>query len=118
VNGDDTQARLERMHASMEETYADIWQRYDEAVEAGNYAEVERIEEEADPYSVGIVRTVEILLAGGGPDFRLYAELNADNEVSDVYTIARWGGPKVRTEVYPDSALWRLAEVEAERAVL
>lgn len=113
MNDAETTARLKGMHEGIEARFAELFKIIDdEHDEDEGAAEQAREEVETSSYATTLERHVDILLAGGGPTYRLDVTLDEDGDPVKVVALASWAGPTITTEVYPDSALWRFAESE------
>lgn len=97
---------LAELVAGQEEYFKELFDRID------NDDPDEEARQEADEagYGLSIERHVLLTLAGGGPSHWLDVTLDDDGDVQDVVSITSWAGPQIRTEIYPDSGLWRWAE--------
>lgn len=69
------------------------------------------------PYSVVVTKTVRVLLAAGGPNIYLVAELGQRGEVTEVRVEGDWGTTEVVEKVRRGSPMWKAAEFFAEREV-
>lgn len=81
--------------------------------------------ESMEPLSVEVLKRIEILITCGGPDIRLFAEIDRDGDVVGMELHGRWGiGDIVTRHVYQGENLWDWAmyyieptlEVEQEKA--
>lgn len=113
------QARIAEELKNANAYIADTYQEMDRANKAEDYQKQEELEEGITPYGVSVVRTVRLVLSGGGPSSWLDVELEHEtNEPAQVtYHFADWfdhAEMLVAQEEAP--GLWRMAEQYAEIA--
>ena len=101
------------------DTYKDIvnmfhnWLRAyekDESKGGSDESREETIEEiESSVYGIRVLKTLELQLAGGGPDYRILCDLDSDGSISNIrFKYAWWSSPFIiEVDNYDDEMLFK-----------
>ena len=82
----------------------------DESKGGSDDSREETIEEiESSVYGIRVLKTLELQLAGGGPDYRILCDLDSDGSISNIrFKYAWWSSPFIiEVDNYDDEMLFK-----------
>ena len=82
----------------------------DESKGGSDESREETIEEiESSVYGIRVLKTLELQLAGGGPDYRILCDLDSDGSISNIqFKYAWWSSPFIiEVDNYDDEMLFK-----------
>ena len=73
------------------------------------YSDETREEIESSVYGIRVLKTLELQLAGGGPDYRILCDLDSDGSISNIrFKYAWWSSPFIiEVDNYDDEMLFK-----------